>query len=230
MPFSETGLPENKAGGSVCWVKGKGGRVRWIPLDSPARLAAVEFAQGEVDSRDAHMGDPTRDLKRNLRRFDYVLEKFGITLRERGATGHGLRHEVLKETYEDSPACRPRSGVAGRYHRNWIGRRGSPCRNWRGMRAQGPQVPTSARSSSQVAGRLARPSRRATMTTGRPCRCERRPDKAVPGGNDCAARHRLAACLTPQGLGRRAPCACSSRSAWSGRCGCAGQQLSLLRE
>ena len=76
------------------------------------------------------------------------------------------------------------------------------------MRAQGPQVPTSARSSSQVAGRLARPSRMATMTTGRPCRCERRPDKAMPGGNDCAARHRLAACLTPSGLARRAPCAC----------------------
>lgn len=32
-----------------------------------------------------------------LRRFEYVLEKFGITMRERGATWHGLRHEVLKE-------------------------------------------------------------------------------------------------------------------------------------
>lgn len=30
----------------------------------------------------------------------------------------------------------------------------------------------------------------------------------MPGGNDCAARHRLAACLTPSGLARRAPCAC----------------------
>ncbi len=82
-------------------VKGKGGRVRWIPLDSPAHLAALEFAQGVVDSRDAHMGDPRRDLKRNLRRLDYVLEKFGITLRKRGATGHGLRHEVLNDAYED---------------------------------------------------------------------------------------------------------------------------------
>ena len=27
----------------------------------------------------------------------------------------------------------------------------------------------------------------------------------MPGGNDCAARHRLAACLTPSGLARRAP-------------------------
>ena len=102
MPFSETGLPENQQQADrYAWVKGKGGRVRWIPLDSPAHLAALEFAQGVVDGRDAHMGDPRRDLKRNLRRLDYVLEKFGITLRKRGATGHGLRHEVLNDAYED---------------------------------------------------------------------------------------------------------------------------------
>ena len=102
MPFSETGLPENQQQADrYAWVKGKGGRVRWIPLNSTAHLAALEFAQGVVDSRDAHMGDPGRDLKRNLRRLDYVLEKFGITLRQRGATGHGLRHEVLNDAYED---------------------------------------------------------------------------------------------------------------------------------
>ena len=102
MPFSETGLPENQQQADrYAWVKGKGGRVRWIPMSSPEQLAAVEFAQGVVDSRDAHMGDPRRDLKRNLRRLDYVLEKFGLTLRERGATAHGLRHEVLNDVYED---------------------------------------------------------------------------------------------------------------------------------
>lgn len=102
MPFSETGLPENQQQADrYAWVKGKGGRVRWIPLSNPEQLAAVEFAQGVVDSRDAHMGDPRRDLKRNLRRLDYVLEKFGITVRERGATAHGLRHEVLNDVYKD---------------------------------------------------------------------------------------------------------------------------------
>ena len=100
LPFAETGLPpDDKAADRYVRIKGKGGRVRWLPLDSPARVAAVAFAQDQAGSRDAHMGDPTRDLKRNLRRFDYVMEKFGITLRERGATGHGLRHEVLMETY-----------------------------------------------------------------------------------------------------------------------------------
>ena len=102
MPFSETGLSENQQQADrYAWVKGKGGRVRWIPLDSPVHLAALEFAQAVVDGRDAHMGDPRRDLKRNLRRLDYALEKFGITLRKRGATGHGLRHEVLNDAYED---------------------------------------------------------------------------------------------------------------------------------
>ena len=100
-PFTETGLPvEQQQADQYLWVKGKGGRVRWVPLATPVQHAALELAQQVVASRDAHMGAPDRDLKRNLRRFDYVLEKFGITLRERGATGHGLRHERLNDAYE----------------------------------------------------------------------------------------------------------------------------------
>ena len=102
VSFEETGLPANeKMADRYVRIKGKAGRVRHIPLDNPARLAAVEFAQGIVSSQDAHMGNPAQHLKQNLRRFDYVLEKFGITLRKRGATGHGLRHEVLNDTYEE---------------------------------------------------------------------------------------------------------------------------------
>ena len=83
--------------------------MRWIALDSPARLAALAHAQSVVNGHDAHMGDPARYLRRNLRQFKYVLEKFGIAMRERGATGHGLRHEVLNEVcqliaVEASPA------------------------------------------------------------------------------------------------------------------------------
>ena len=100
--FADTGLPpEERQADRYVLAEGKGGRARWIPLDSPDRLAALELAQSVVGSRDAHLGDPSRDLKRNLRRFDYVLAKFGITLRERGATGHGLRHERLNDVYED---------------------------------------------------------------------------------------------------------------------------------
>ena len=108
VPFAETDLPpDDKAADRYVRIKGKGGRVRWLPVDSAARTAAVVFAQDQATSRDAHMGDPTRDLKRNLRRFDYVMEKFGITLRERGATGHGLRHEVLMEAYTGLTGAMP---------------------------------------------------------------------------------------------------------------------------
>ena len=75
--------------------------MRFVALDSPARLAAVKHAQDVAVGLDAHMGDPDRDLKRNLRRFDYVLEKFGVTMRQLGATAHGLRHEMLNDVYED---------------------------------------------------------------------------------------------------------------------------------
>jgi site-specific recombinase XerC len=101
LPFSETGLPlDRKTADRYVRIKGKGGRVRFVPLDSPARLAAVDLAQGLVCNQDAYLGDPVNDLKKNLRRFDYVLEKFGITFRELGVTAHGLRHEALIEHFE----------------------------------------------------------------------------------------------------------------------------------
>lgn len=101
VAFEETGLPpDQKMADRYVRIKGKGGRVRHIPLDNPARQAAVEFAQGIAACHDAHMGNPAQHLKQNLRRFDYVLDKFGITLRQRGVTGHGLRHEVLNDVYE----------------------------------------------------------------------------------------------------------------------------------
>ena len=108
LPFSETGLPpESKAADRYVRIKGKGGRVRFIPLDSPARLAAVDLAQGLVCNRDAYLGDPANDLKQNLRRFDYVLEKFGITFRELGVTAHGLRHEALIQFFGDQTGQLP---------------------------------------------------------------------------------------------------------------------------
>lgn len=108
VPFESTGLPpEAKTADRYAKIKGKGGRLRHVPLDSPKREAAVAFAQAQVSSQDAHMGDPAHDLRRNLRRFDYVLSKFGITVRDLGVTGHGLRHEVLIAHYEAFAGCPP---------------------------------------------------------------------------------------------------------------------------
>lgn len=85
--------------------------MRWIPW-TVLFIWQRWVAQGVVDGRDAHMGDPRRDLKRDLRRLDYVLEKFGITLRQRALQGHGLRHEVLNDAYEDITGVPSPVGVA----------------------------------------------------------------------------------------------------------------------
>lgn len=101
VPFEQTGLPlESRKADEYVWIKGKGGRVRWVPLETESQRAAVRLGRALVTSQDAHMGDPTLSLKRNLRRLDYALEKFGITKRQAGVTAHGLRHENLNDLYE----------------------------------------------------------------------------------------------------------------------------------
>ena len=72
-----------------------------MALDSAAGMAALDYARAVAEGEDAHLGDPRHDLKRNLRRFDYVMEKFGITSSERGITAHGLRHEALIRRFGD---------------------------------------------------------------------------------------------------------------------------------
>ncbi len=102
VPFEQTGLPfESRKADEYVWIKGKGGRVRWVPLETDGQRSAVAQARSLATGRDAHMGDPALDLKRNLRRLDYALEKFGITKRLAGTTGHGLRHGNLNDLYED---------------------------------------------------------------------------------------------------------------------------------
>ena len=103
VPFKATGLPEEeKEADDYVWISqgSKNGRPRGIPLNSPERFAALEFAKSVVHSHDAHMGNPNRDLKHNLRRFSYVVAKFQLTGKGLGVTAHGLRHEVMNDAYE----------------------------------------------------------------------------------------------------------------------------------
>lgn len=108
VPFEDSGLPpEEQSADRYARIKGKGGRERFVPLDNAARIAAVEFAQRVAGSQDAHMGDPANDLKKNLRRFDYVLAKFGITFARLGVTAHGLRHETLINHFQALTGTQP---------------------------------------------------------------------------------------------------------------------------
>jgi integrase len=103
VPFESTGLPpEQQQCERYVWIRqgAKSGRPRFVPLNTPRREAAIAYAQ-EVAAWDthAHMGDPERELKQNLRRFDTVLRKFRITTKGLGITAHGLRHEALIDEF-----------------------------------------------------------------------------------------------------------------------------------
>lgn len=47
-----------------------------------------------------HIGHPDKNLGQAIRRFIYVLEKFGINKNGLGITSHGLRHQHLNDIYE----------------------------------------------------------------------------------------------------------------------------------
>lgn len=103
VPFEATGLPLHKRKADrYARIKAgsKGGRERFVALDTPERLAAIEHAQAVVVAGDGHMGHPAHSLQQALRRFNYVLEKFGATQKALGGTAHGLRHEVLIDRFE----------------------------------------------------------------------------------------------------------------------------------
>ena len=110
VPFATTGLPEEeKQADQYVWISqgAKNGRPRGIPLNSPERVAAIDFARTVAMGRDAHMGDPQYDLKHNLHRFGYVVAKFKITSKDLGVTAHGLRHEALIEEFVSRTGVQP---------------------------------------------------------------------------------------------------------------------------
>lgn len=103
VSFEATGLPLHKRKADrYARIKAgsKGGRERFVALDSAERIAAIEHAQTVVANSDGHMWHPSHSLEQALRRFNYVLEKFGVTRKALGVTAHGLRHQVLIDRFE----------------------------------------------------------------------------------------------------------------------------------
>jgi integrase len=78
----------------------KGGRLRHVPIDTPEKRAASEEAKRVVTVKGAHLGRPGKSLAQNMRRYDHLMGKFGITQEMIGVTGHGLRHEYGNDRYE----------------------------------------------------------------------------------------------------------------------------------
>lgn len=110
VPFTATGLPEERRqAATYLWVRqgSKGGRPRFVAIVSQRQEQALAFAQGVAGHPEAHLSNPARGLVQNLNRFSYVLRRFGLTLKERGATGHGLRHEICVEVWVDTTGQPP---------------------------------------------------------------------------------------------------------------------------
>jgi integrase len=78
----------------------KGGRVRWVPIDTPEKRAALEKAKRLVGHKGAHMGVPGRSLAWTRRHFYTVCEKVGLTKKQLGVTPYGARHQYAGDRYE----------------------------------------------------------------------------------------------------------------------------------
>lgn len=78
----------------------KGGRERLIPIETPEQREILDFAKSKVKKVNEHIGHPDLNLEQAIRRFNYVLERFGVTKNGLGITSHGLRHQHLNDLYE----------------------------------------------------------------------------------------------------------------------------------
>ena len=77
----------------------KGGRLRHIPIDTPAKRSALDAAKALVRDEAHFLADPKRSLVQNLYRLRNVMKRFGVTGSELGVTPHGLRHEYAGDRY-----------------------------------------------------------------------------------------------------------------------------------
>jgi integrase len=75
--------------------------LRLIPLVSDAQREVIERAKHFAPYSDSYLGHPGKTLLQVLDRYKNVLSQAGITKRELGITGHGLRHQFAGDKYFD---------------------------------------------------------------------------------------------------------------------------------
>ncbi len=78
----------------------KGGRERVVLVETLEQREILDFAKSKVKGVNEHIGHPDHNLEQAIRRFNYVLERFGVTKNGLGITSHGLRHQHLNDLYE----------------------------------------------------------------------------------------------------------------------------------
>lgn len=79
----------------------KGGRERRVRIETDYQRRVLEEAKRITPGFRSYLGGKPLTLKQALRRFNYVMERFGITRDGLGITAHGLRHEGLNDLFEE---------------------------------------------------------------------------------------------------------------------------------
>lgn len=95
--------PKVEKNGDFLWVREgtKGGRPRVIRIENDIQRNVLERAQAIADNRSGFLMNRYKTYEQKRRRFYYVLEVCGITLREEQITAHGLRHQYMQKRFKD---------------------------------------------------------------------------------------------------------------------------------
>lgn len=79
----------------------KGGRLRWVRIDSPEQVELINLARRIVDcGNPKRLRWPGRTWKQARNRFYNWARRLGISGEGLGVTAHGLRHGFAQRTYE----------------------------------------------------------------------------------------------------------------------------------
>ena len=99
---AETGIARPTADRYLCVERGtKGGRRRYVPLDSDDKRQVLELAQAATIAPDGHLGFAGLPLKETMKKFRNRMAAHGITLRDAGIVPHGLRHQFAHARYAE---------------------------------------------------------------------------------------------------------------------------------
>lgn len=90
----------NQTSGTVTIRDGtKGGRERTLEIRTEQQRSVIAQVLEKVKTVNQALSHPDLDLKQAMRRFEYVVERFGITQEGLGITVHGLRHQYFCDLY-----------------------------------------------------------------------------------------------------------------------------------
>jgi hypothetical protein len=105
---AQAGKPAGDTGTYLHVHRGtKGGRRRYVPIDTPERQRAVDIARLIAKDENESVSDPRLTLTQAIRHLRYVLECCAMTKADLKVTPHGFRHQYAADEYERVTGVRP---------------------------------------------------------------------------------------------------------------------------